>query len=139
MSNPQKANSPVATEEFTDQGQASADNPILPWKQVIRQMVAPEPPKFQDGYVDLFIRRRVCARCYGDLAKQPAPNRKWYAICPVCQDAWHYTTISRRTAEMRGQQAILDYYEIRFNPALADLFPLPWHSERKILAELGYI
>lgn len=122
---PKETNSSVAAEELAGQKLPLQNSSI--------------PPTFKDGHIDLFLRRRVCARCYHDLVKHPAPRRLWYALCPDCLDAWHYATISRRTAELRGQQAILDYFEIRFNPALADLFPRPWRSERQILSELGYL
>jgi hypothetical protein len=76
---------------------------------------------FQDGQIDLFLRRRVCARCYGDLAKRPADNRMWQAYCPRCGDAWHGATISSKTAGRRGQAAIAELWEVKRN--LPDLFP----------------
>ncbi len=88
-----------------------------------------------EGEIDKFLRNRVCGRCYGDLVKSFAPNRKYTANCPECGDKWHGATISRITAELREQQAISEYYEIRFDPALADILP-PRRTERQIYEDL---
>ena len=130
MNNPKKANSPDATGEFIVENRPCL-SAIISQNKIM-------PPSFSDGEIDRFVSNRVCARCYGDLTKFPAPDRAWHAICLNCMDAWRYSTISRRTAEMRGQQAIRDYLSIRFNPALADLFPSRNVSERQILVELGF-
>lgn len=93
---------------------------------------------FPDGVIDKVIQRRVCARCYGDLVKQPAADRQWVAICPTCGDAWGGTTVSRKYAERLGQQAIAERAEVKAN--LPDLFPNP-HSGKpaaQILSELGF-
>jgi hypothetical protein len=91
-----------------------------------------------DGEIDRFLRRRVCARCYGDLRKVPADDRKWEAVCLSCGDAWQGATISRKGAERRGQQALAELWEVKAN--LKDLFPNPHQNKptRQILAELGY-
>lgn len=93
---------------------------------------------YPDGMIDQVLARRVCARCYGDLAKRPADNREWDAYCPACGDAWGDATISRHSAEMRGQQALAEMLEVKYN--LADLFPNPnkGKSQDQILGELGY-
>lgn len=100
-----------------------------------------DAPKFLDGYIDLFLRRRVCARCYGDLASRPAKdyspaNHVFEAYCPNCEGAWHYATISVRYAERLGQQAIADLWDVKSN--MPDLFPRVRMSESKILADLGF-
>lgn len=100
-------------------------------------------PIFSEGNIDLFIRRRVCARCYGDLESKPAPdfapdNHIYLAYCPVCEDAWNYATVSRFYAEHLGQQALADNWEIKAN--LPDLFPNPHKgkSEQQLIDELGF-
>ena len=100
-----------------------------------------EAPKFQDGYIDLFVRRRVCARCYGDLSSRPAQdysptNHVYEAYCPVCRDAWHYATISAKYAERLGQQAIADLWDVKIN--MPDLFPRIAMRPEKILSDLGF-
>lgn len=94
-------------------------------------------PTFQDGEIDKFIRRRVCARCYGDLMKRPAPKRTWEAYCPECGEAWGGLTISRWTAEHRGQRALSEALEVRVT--LADLFPNPHKGKttEQLIRELG--
>lgn len=101
------------------------------------------PPTFHDGAVDQFIACRVCARCYGDLAKRNAPdyspeNHNYEIYCPTCGDAWHYATVSKTYAEKLGQQAIAANWEIKAN--LPDLFPNPHHGKpaEQIIHELGY-
>jgi hypothetical protein len=95
-----------------------------------------QPPKFRNESIDGFIARRVCARCYGDLVPWPAPDHKWFAVCPRCEDIWHYATISRRTALLRAERAHAEYFEVRYSPAFRDLFPIT-RSEREIFADLG--
>ena len=92
---------------------------------------------YNDGEIDRFIKRRVCARCYGDLVKMPAENRTWTAICPSCGEACGGRTISRWTAERRGQVALAEALEVRVT--LADLFPNPHKgkSAEKLMNELG--
>ena len=89
----------------------------------------------QDGIIDQWMRRRVCARCYGDLYKRPVENRMWEAYCPTCAEAWGGTTISRWTAEQRGQRALAELYEVKAN--LADLFPNP-HRGKTVKDLFGY-
>jgi len=95
-------------------------------------------PQFPDGEVDQFLQRRVCARCYGDLQKVPAPERMWNVICPTCGDAWNFATVSRSYAEALGQIALDQSWEVRRN--LPDLFPNPHQgkSATQILRELGF-
>lgn len=100
-------------------------------------------PTFRDGEIDLFLRRRVCARCYSELEKQESPdfspaNHEYIAVCPTCQDAWNYATVSRAYAEHLGQVYLSDALEVREN--LRDLFPSPvaGKSAEDILKELGF-
>jgi len=95
-----------------------------------------KPPTLPDGQIDFFIRDRVCSRCYGDLSKRPTSERTWEVSCPACGDAWGFTTISRHTAERRGQQALSELYEVKQN--LPDLFPRTQRTEKQTLSELGY-
>lgn len=96
------------------------------------------PKTYQDGVVEQVIGRRVCARCYGDLVKVPAPNRMWALECPACGDAWHGATVSRAYAVRLGQRAANEYLEVKYNPALKDLFPREQHSEADLLKDLGF-
>jgi len=93
---------------------------------------------FQDGEIDQFISRRVCARCYGDLIKTQADNRMWDASCPTCGDAWGGATVSRAYAERLGQQALAERSEVKNN--LPDLFPNPNRNKtaEQIIKELGF-
>jgi hypothetical protein len=93
---------------------------------------------FPDGLIEIFLRDNVCARCYGELAKQPAENRLWDAHCPACGTAWSGATIRRSTAEKRGQQALSELREVKGN--MPDLFPNPNHGKtaNQILSELGF-
>lgn len=100
-------------------------------------------PSFLEGEIDLHLRRRVCARCYGDLDKRPSAdwtesNHQWDAYCPTCSDAWNYATVSRAYAEHLGQQAISEQWEVEIN--LPDLFPNPHSgkSPEQIMEELGF-
>lgn len=92
----------------------------------------------QDGEIDKVLRYRVCARCYGDMRKVATDNRLWVAVCPACLDTWGGATISRRTAEMRGQRALAELWEVQAN--LPDLFPNPHKGKEAkiILSELGF-
>lgn len=101
------------------------------------------PPVFHDGEIDQFLVRRVCARCYSELAKRDGPdfsakNHEYEAYCPQCGDAWHYATVSRSYAEQLGQQALANAWEVSRN--LPDLFPNPHHGKpaEQLLAELGF-
>jgi len=61
----------------------------------------------------------------------------WTAVCPTCGDAWGGRTISRYTAERRGQQGLAEAMEVKVN--LRDLFPSP-HKGRaveELIQELG--
>lgn len=93
---------------------------------------------FLDGEIDIFIRQRVCARCYGDLVKRPAEDRMWEAICPMCGTAWGGTTISRWYAERLGQTALQEKVEVAYT--MPDLFPSPHRdkSAEQIIQELGF-
>ena len=68
---------------------------------------------YTDTEIDRIIKHRVCSRCYGDLIKRPTQERKWTAECPSCGEAWGGTTISRFTAEKRGQRALNESLEVR--------------------------
>jgi hypothetical protein len=96
------------------------------------------PPEFPDAEIDIFLRDRVCSRCYGDLSKRPADKRLWQAFCPTCGEAWGFTTIARSYAEKLGQRAMVELSEVRTN--LPDLFPNPHKgkTDKQILAELGF-
>ena len=76
---------------------------------------------FTDAEIGRVLKHRVCARCFGDLVQMPAPNRTWTAECPSCGQAWGSRTVSRYTAERRGQRALAEALEVRVT--LADLFP----------------
>ena len=100
-------------------------------------------PTFHDGEIDLFLRRRVCARCYSELEKQESlnfspSNHEYIAVCPTCLDAWNYATVSRSYAEHLGQVYLSDALDVREN--LRDLFPSPHagKSEEQLLSELGF-
>lgn len=95
-----------------------------------------QPPKFPEGKVDQFIQRRVCSRCYGELNKRFAENRLYEVFCPTCGPAWGYTTISRKHAEMRGQIALAEHLEVKYEPGLADIFRRPQRSTDEIISEL---
>ena len=92
---------------------------------------------FEDGEVDKFIQTHVCARCYGELMAVEAEGRKWTVVCRSCEDAWQGATITRRSAERRGQKALEESAEVKAN--LADVFPNPHKgkSAEQILKELG--
>lgn len=94
---------------------------------------------YNDGEIDGVLRKRVCARCYGDLVKRPAPERKWEAVCLTCGEAWGGTTIARSTAERRGQRALAEALEVR--QTLPDLFPNPHKgkSVAQLITELGFV
>lgn len=97
------------------------------------------PPRFPDGEIDKFLRDRVCSRCYGELQKKPAEGRLWEAHCPTCGDAWGYTTISRKHAEIKGQEALANYLDVRFDPAYTHILgPREAKSQDQILRELGF-
>lgn len=91
-----------------------------------------------EGEIDLFLRRRVCARCYGDLEKQFGPGRNYITRCAECGYAWNGATVSRSYAERLGQQALGELAEVKHN--LPDLFPNPnrGKSESQLLAEMGF-
>lgn len=104
-------------------------------------MSALTQPIFHDGFIDLYAHRRVCARCYGDLESRPAaedtPQEHLYvAYCPICEETWHFATVSRYYAERLGQKAIADLWDVKHN--LADLFSRARQSEMQILEALGY-
>jgi len=92
---------------------------------------------YTDAEIGRVIKRRVCARCYADLVQMPTENRTWKAVCPTCGDAWGGRTISRWTAERRGQRALAEALEVRVT--LVDLFPSPHKgkSAEQILKEIG--
>jgi len=99
----------------------------------------PVPALLQDGEVDKYIARHVCALCYGDLIKRPVSNpRGWEVSCPVCGDAWKFNTVTRRYAERLGQQALADYRDARRR--FTDIVPssVAGKSSAQILKELGY-
>ena len=89
-----------------------------------------------DGAIDKFLARRVCARCYGEMRREPAENRNGIAVCPACGNAWGGATISRHTAERRGQKGLADLWEVKYN--LRDLFPPVKRGEKQTLKELGF-
>lgn len=92
---------------------------------------------YLDGEIDRILRRRVCARCYEDLQKREAPGRTWEAYCANCGDVWGGRTISRWTAERRGQRALAEAWEVKAN--LRDLFPNPHKGRpaKELIRELG--
>jgi len=89
------------------------------------------------GEADQFIQRRVCARCYEDLIRRPVEDG-FLVYCPHCNDAWGSSTISRRSAEIKGQQALAENYEVRDN--LRDVIPNPLSgkSQTDLLKDLGF-
>jgi hypothetical protein len=97
-------------------------------------------PRLQEGLVDIFISRRVCARCYGELAKERDPeDRNFYTVhCPTCNGDWNYTTVSRAYAVKLGQKAMMEYYEAKAN--LPDLFPpvRTGKTPEELAKELGF-
>jgi hypothetical protein len=99
-----------------------------------------EAPRLQEGLVDQFISRRVCARCYGELAKQVDPeDRNFYQVhCPTCNGDWNFTTVSRDYAVNLGQRNMLDYYEAKAN--LPDLFPpvRTGKTKEELIKDLGF-
>jgi hypothetical protein len=99
-------------------------------------MTPKKVPTFQEGDIDTFIRRRVCARCYHDLEKKLADDRMYEAVCPICEGAWGYATVSRKYAESLGQKALADYFIVREN--LPDLFPRQKRTEKQLLSSLGF-
>lgn len=96
------------------------------------------PPSFPEGEVDLFIRSRVCSRCYGDLQKRFGQNRLYEVYCPACLDAWGWTTVSRHYAVQLGQRAIESLLDVKYDPDLADLFGQSKRTADQILADLGF-
>lgn len=96
------------------------------------------PPEVDQAAVGGILRRRVCARCYGDLVKSPGSQTFYWAIsCPTCGDTWQYTTVSRHYAEMLGQDAVADLNEAQRR--FADMLPpKPQKSQAQILSELGF-
>lgn len=102
-----------------------------------------QAPIFPEGQITLFLRRRVCARCYGDLMSKPAPdyapdNHVYLAYCPECGDAWGGTTVSKVYAEKLGQRAIAEQWEVEAN--LPDIFPSPHKGKtpEQLIKELGF-
>lgn len=83
------------------------------------------------------VKYRVCARCYGDLRVDLAPERKYRISCPTCGDEWGSATVSRKYAAELGQQALAELHEVKAN--LRDLFPQQdYGSEAEILKALGF-
>jgi hypothetical protein len=96
-------------------------------------------PTYADGEIDHILMRRVCARCFGHLVKSEAPGRMWYALCPECGEAWHGAHISKRTAERMAEKAKLEYWEVRYSPALQDILPKQEkRTVKKLLEDLGF-
>lgn len=96
-------------------------------------------PKLQEGIVDQFISRRVCARCYGELDKRKTDKRAVYEVyCPRCNGEWNFTTVSRSYAVRLGQHALLKADEVKQN--LHDLFPptRTGKTAEEIIKDLGY-
>lgn len=98
------------------------------------------PPKLQEGIVDIYISRRVCARCYGELDKVATKDdRNFYQVfCPNCGDTWNFTTVSRGYAIKLGQEALSKYDEVHQN--LSDLFPQrrSGKTPEELIRELGF-
>jgi len=92
---------------------------------------------YTDAEIGRFLKHRICARCFEDLQKREAPGRTWEAYCANCGDAWGGRTISRWTAERRGQRALAEALEVRVT--LVDLFPSPHKgkSREQLMRELG--
>lgn len=105
-------------------------------KSILDELVATEG--LPEGEIDLFVRRRVCARCYGDLEKRFGPGRNYITHCTACGDAWNGATVSRSYAEGLGQKALAELSEVKYN--LPDLFPNPnrGKSASQLLAEMGF-
>lgn len=96
-------------------------------------------PTYSDERIGGIIRFRVCARCYGPLVKYPAPERRWYATCPDCGEAWHGAHVSKAYAEGLAAKAHVDYLDVIFNPALADILPArEKHTEAELVSQLGF-
>lgn len=115
-------------------------SPMLKANREIKRDEEKAPPYFIDGEAELFVKRRVCARCYSDLEMRPHPD-EWgcrEVYCYYCGSAWGYTTVSRFYAEHLGQEAILARAEAK--KRFADLIPNPHKgkSEKTLLNELGY-
>ena len=107
------------------------------WAEIVEGAHAePIGATFADGFIDQFLSRRVCARCYGHLEKRPVEGREWEAFCPVCEGKWAGATVSKSTADIRASDALLEYMEVTTNPDLADLFPRARKTPEQIIDEL---
>ena len=98
-----------------------------------------DAPRLPEGIVDQFIGRRVCARCYGELAKRTLKDTRDFEVyCPTCNGDWNYTTVSRHYAERLGQKALTELDAVKTN--LPDLFPNPnkGKSAEELIKELGF-
>lgn len=92
---------------------------------------------FQDGEIDKVIQRRVCARCYGRLVKEPIEGRRWAAVCLVHGNVEKVGHVSKAWAEHLGQQYIAEYWEVKEN--YPNLFGNQEHRQAEaITQELGY-
>lgn len=96
-------------------------------------------PRLQEGSVDIFISRRVCARCYGELDKRVTDDRNFYEVyCPICNGEWNFTTVSRNYAVRLGQDALMKADEVKHN--LPDLFPVVRSGKTpdELIEDLGF-
>ncbi len=71
------------------------------------------PLTFDDGRIDQFIARHVCALCRGHLLKYPGPGRAWIAKCPAHGDIMRHNYIQRRQAAKTEQQILSTLRELR--------------------------
>jgi hypothetical protein len=92
---------------------------------------------YQQGEVDIILRDRICARCYGHLLKRDVASNQYEVFCPKCGDEWGGATISKKYAERLGQKALIEYREVKVN--LPDLFnDKTGKSETDLLKDLGF-
>ncbi len=89
------------------------------------------PLTFDDGQIDRFIARHVCALCLGHLNKFPGPGRNWIAKCPIHGPIMAHMAIGKGKAGRIRNSINLAAREIR--P------PEQPKAEREIVRELGGI
>lgn len=91
-----------------------------------------------DGAASLTLRDYVCAVCWSELDKSPAPGRMWTVQCSKYGDE-HQGFVTKTYVELRQQRSHLDCVEATRTLQKVGILPTPPRkSERQLLEELGY-
>jgi hypothetical protein len=89
------------------------------------------PLTFTDSEIGKFISRHACGLCLSKLVKKPAPDRKWFAVCPNCGVILPYCKVTARAA----QEAESNQRAAKIEIAAASRCK---RSEAEIMSELGF-